>query len=113
MFAPSSQPAHLPVAEQRAQFHRGAEPKEFRFHARAVFLHYFAILEDAFLALRFGINSGNGAGGRSSTWMWSAKRSLPIWQVIVEVAGSSGGFGNGNTLFLRSFITTLMPRIPR
>jgi len=38
-----------------------------------------------------------------------AKRSLPIWQMIVEVPGSLGGFGNGNTLFLRFFITTVMP----
>jgi len=41
------------------------------------------------------------AGGRSSTCIWIAKRSLPIWQMIVEIPGSSGGFGNGNTLFLR------------
>src|ERR1700722_5194562 len=32
--------------------------------------------------------------------------------MIVEIPGSSsGGFGNGNTLFLRFFITTVMPRL--
>jgi hypothetical protein len=30
-----------------------------------------------------------------------------------EIPGSSGGFGNGNTLFLRFFITTVMPRVQR
>ena len=58
----------------------------------------FTILEGAFLALRFTITTGGCAGGRSSTCMWSAKRWLPIWQMIVEPPGSSGGFGNGNTL---------------
>lgn len=36
MFAPSSQPAHLPVVDQEAQFHWGTEPKEFRFHPHVV-----------------------------------------------------------------------------
>lgn len=43
--------------------------------------------------------------------LWIAERSLPIWAMIVEVPGSCGGFGNANTLFLRFFITTLMPRV--
>ena len=80
---------------------------------RILFSGYFTIVEAAFLALRFGISSGRSARGRSSIWMWSAKRSLPIWQVIVEIPGSSGGFGNGNTWFLRFLITTVMPRRSR
>ena len=109
MFAPSSQPANLPVVEQGSQFHGGSEPEEFRFNPH-VFPGYFTIVEAAFLALRFGMNSIGGTGGRSSTCIWIAKRSLPIWQVIVEIPGPSGGFGNGNTLFLRFFITTVIPR---
>jgi hypothetical protein len=31
--------------------------------------------------------------------------------MIVEPPGSSGGFGNGNTLFFWFFITTVMPRV--
>jgi hypothetical protein len=49
---------------------------------RIVTSHYFKILEDA-LALRFRIATGGGAGGRSSTCIWIAKRSLPIWAMIV------------------------------
>jgi hypothetical protein len=57
-------------------------------------------------------NAGGPAGGRSSTSKWMAKRSLPIWQMVVEVPISCGGFGNGSTLFLRLFMRTLMPPIP-
>jgi hypothetical protein len=32
MFGPSSQPAHSPIVEPRAQRHRSAQAKEFRFH---------------------------------------------------------------------------------
>jgi len=74
---------------------------------------YFTILEGALLVLRFNIATGGGAGGRSSMCMWIAKRELPIWAMIVEVPGSSGGLGNGNTLFVRFFMTTVMPRILR
>jgi hypothetical protein len=70
---------------------------------------YFTILEGAFLVPRLNTTNGGGAGGRSSICVWIAKRSLPIWAMMVEVPGSSGGFGNGNTLFLRFFIKTVMP----
>ena len=72
---------------------------------------YFAILERAFLALRFDITTGGAAGGRSSICIWIAKRSLPIWAMIVGVPASSGAFGNGNTLFVRFFIGPLMPLV--
>jgi hypothetical protein len=91
-------------------FHWGAKPKEFRFHPHVVFLGYFTVFEGAFLALP--INSGGGAGGRSSNCMWIAKRSLPSCAMIVELPGSLCDLGNGNTLFLRFFITTVMPRVP-
>ena len=39
-----------------------------------------------------------------------AKRSFPIWQMIVWAPGSSAGFGNDNT-FLLFFMTTLIPLI--
>jgi hypothetical protein len=109
MLAPSSQPAHLPVAEQGAQFYWGTKPKEFRFHLHVVLLDYFVILGVAFLAFRFHISTGGAAGGRSSTWIWIAKRSLPIWAMIVDPDSSSGGIGNGNTLFLGLFIGPVMP----
>jgi hypothetical protein len=32
--------------------------------------------------------------------------------MIVELPGSLCDLGNGNTLFLRFFITTVMPRVP-
>jgi len=37
-----------------------------------------------------------------------AKRSSPIWQMIVLAPGSSGGFGNGKIFWL-FFMTTLIP----
>jgi len=70
---------------------------------------YFTAFEGAFLALRFSITTGGAAEGKSSICMWIAKRSLPIWAMIVEVPGSSSGLGNGNTLFLRFVMTTVMP----
>jgi hypothetical protein len=40
-----------------------------------------------------------------------AKRSFPIWQMIVWAPGSSRRFGNGNTFFWLFLITTLIPLI--
>ena len=74
---------------------------------------YFTAFEGDFLALRFHITTGGAAGGKSSICMWIAKRSLPIWAMIVEVPGSSTGLGNGNRLFLRFFMTTVMPPVRR
>ena len=71
---------------------------------------YFTTLSVAFLAPGFHGKSG-AAGGRSSDFQWMAKRSLPIRTMIVETPGSSGLFGNGNTLFWLFFMTTLMPQI--
>jgi hypothetical protein len=82
--------------------------------ARRDFTHggdYFAILKGAFLALRFDITTGAAAGGRFSICIWIAKRSLPIWAVIVGVPAFSGAFVNGNTLFVRFFIGPLMPLV--
>ena len=92
-------------------FHGCAKPKEFRFDPHVISGGYFTVFEGVFRTPRFNISTGGGAGGRSSNCMWIAKRSLPICAMIVEVPGSLCGFGNGNTLFLRFFITTLMPRI--
>jgi hypothetical protein len=70
----------------------------------------------AFLAGRFkstrGAAGGGTAGGSSSSSQWMAKRSRPTWIVIVRTAGSSDGFGNGNTFFWRFFMTTFMPPLP-
>ena len=71
-----------------------------------LFRPYFTIFEGAFFVLRFGITTGGGAGGRTSIRTWSANRSLPICAMIVEIPDSSGTF---NTLFLRFFMTTVMP----
>jgi hypothetical protein len=112
MFAPATQPANTPVAEQRSQFDWGAKPKEFRFHLHAVSGDYFTIPIGAFLALRFDITNGGDAACRSSICIWIAKRSLPIRATMVEVPGSSGGLGKGNMLFLRFFTGPVMPRVP-
>jgi hypothetical protein len=112
MPAPSSQPADVPVVEQGAQFHWGSKPQEFRFHLHVASGDYFTILEGAFFAPRFHSTTGGGAGGRCSNCIWIAKRSLPIWAMIVVNPGSSGGSGNGNTLFLRLFIPPVIPLVP-
>jgi hypothetical protein len=91
MLTPATQPTHAPLAEQGAQFDRRAKPKEFR--SICSLFHYFTILGGVFLALRFDITTGGGAGGRSSTCIWIAKRSLPIWAMIVCIPGSSSRFG--------------------
>jgi hypothetical protein len=89
--------------------HRATKLKEFRFHLHVAGTH-FTSSEVAFLALRFGMTTGGTGGGKSSAHIWIAKRSVLIWAMIVEIPdSSSGGFGNGNTLFLRFFMTTVMP----
>jgi hypothetical protein len=102
-----------PASQEHALQSSNREPSSTGVRSRRNFVSiftlflggYFTILKGAFLALRVPITTGGGAGGRSSTCIWSAKRSLPIWQMIVEVPGTSDGLGNGNTLFLRLFIT--------
>ncbi len=110
MFAPSTQPALVPFVEQGAQFHGGGAEGSSR--SASCFPDYFT---NPWSCL-FG-SSLHHRHRRRRWWqmlnrIWIAKRSLPTWAMIVEIPGySSGGFGNGNTLFLWFFITTVMPRV--